>query len=78
MDANFKTDRRYQRTHELIINSTIELARISGWSKVSVTKLAEKANINRNSFPFRQQFVREIHQLSDAFGWSKNGIGEVK
>ena len=50
MNENNKTDRRYQRTHEAILNMAMELALAEGWEKVSVTKLAEKANINRNSF----------------------------
>lgn len=52
MNESLKSDRRYQRTHELIINNAIKMALVSGWKKVSVTKLAEKVNINRNSFIF--------------------------
>ena len=50
MSVNNKFDRRYQRTHEIIIHHAIDLALESGWEKVNVTRLAEKANINRNSF----------------------------
>ena len=55
-----KTDRRYQRTHDAIINSAIELAEKSGWEKVSVTKLAEKANINRNSFYLHFNSINDV------------------
>ncbi len=54
------TDRRYQRTHELIIRSAIELAERNGWEKVSVTKLAEKANINRNSFYIHFNTINDV------------------
>ena len=73
--AQNKLDRRYQRTHELIINKAVELAEINGWEKVSVTKLAETANLNRNSFyihfasindvfeEIEKNFVKKYHEL---------------
>ena len=50
MSVAVSNDRRYQRTHEAILDHAIKLALVGGWKKVSVTRLAEKANINRNSF----------------------------
>ena len=50
MNRNKSTDRRYRRTHEAIIRATTELSQAEGWEKVSVTKLTERADLNRNSF----------------------------
>ncbi len=73
--AKKKPDRRYQRTHELIINKAVELAAINGWEKVSVAKLADTANLNRNSFyihfssindvfeEIEKDFVNKYHEL---------------
>ena len=60
MNTNPSNDRRYQRTHETIKNNTLELAIANGWKKVSVTKLAEKANINRNSFYLHFDTINDV------------------
>ena len=60
--AKDKIDRRYQRTHELIINKAIELAEENGWQKVSVTKLAETANLNRNSFYIHFSSINDVFE----------------
>lgn len=57
---NGKVDRRYQRTHDIIIKNAIELAEKSDWKKVSVTDLSEKANINRNSFYIHFDTINDV------------------
>ena len=60
MSNNVSIDRRYQRTHKAIIHTAIELALAGGWKKVSVTKLAERANINRNSFYLHFDTINDV------------------
>ena len=60
MSVVVSNDRRYQRTHEAIIHHAMELALVSGWKKVSVTKLTEKANINRNSFYLHFNTIEDV------------------
>lgn len=45
-------DRRIKKTQELIYNVFIELLKESGFNKISVGNIAEKANINRGTFYF--------------------------
>ena len=59
MSEVFK-DRRYQRTHEAIILNTIKLAKISGWKKVTVTKICHNANLNRNSFYLHFETINDV------------------
>ena len=68
MIAKKSDDRRYQRTHQLIISNTIELAIANGWEKVSITKLAEKSNINRNSFYLHFERIEDVFdEIEDSF-----------
>ena len=60
MSTVVSNDRRYQRTHEIITRNAIELALAVGWKKVSVTKLAEKSNINRNSFYLHFDTIEDV------------------
>ena len=63
-----RPDRRYQRTHEAIVSNAIELALTAGWKSVSVTKLAEKANINRNSFYLHFGVMNDVFdEIEDEF-----------
>ena len=65
MKETVSNDRRFQRTHELIINSAIEMALHIGWQKVRITHLAEKANINRNSFYLHFQTMGDLFDEVD-------------
>ena len=68
MSAKSSNDRRYQRTHKIIISNTIELALENGWKKVCITEVAEKSNINRNSFYLHFDRIEDVFdEIEDEF-----------
>ena len=63
-----QVDRRYQRTHEIIISTVISIALTRGWEKVNVTEVAKVANINRNSFYIHFETINDVFdEIEDRF-----------
>ena len=68
MDGKIQNDRRYRRTHSQIISSAIELAQEIGWEKVTVTMLAKKVDMNRNSFYIHFNTINDVfNEIEDVF-----------
>lgn len=61
-DFKNKDDRRYKRTHYAIRRAAFDLAQKSGWKKVSITELAETANINRNTFYLHFDTIDDVFE----------------
>ena len=61
-----KNDRRYQRTHALIKETAFSLAEKSGWKKVSVTELTQKADLNRNTFYLHYEAIEDVFDEFEA------------
>lgn len=65
-DFKNKDDRRYKRTHCAIRQTAFALAQKSGWKKVSITELAETANINRNTFYLHFDTIDDVFEDAEA------------
>jgi AcrR family transcriptional regulator len=48
MEENF-VDRRIEKTRQLIINTFIDLLAEKGFEKITISDIAERANINRGT-----------------------------
>lgn len=63
-----KTDRRIRKTETALQNALKELLKTKSLSKISVTELCEKADVNRNTFYSHYQFPEDVlRPLEDEF-----------
>lgn len=59
-DQKTKKDRRYERTHEAIIEAFTELVIQKDYDEITVKEVAERADINRKTFYFHFTCIEEI------------------
>ncbi len=79
MKKERKTDRRTLYTVQVIKDAFIQLVRSSGYSKLSVKKLCETAEISRATFYLHYDDINDVldEVIDDALMFSESGSGTV-